>query len=230
MRHLLALPLAILATAPLAAQQFAAPSYRALGTEPFWTLTIGDGLIRLEEPGKRPTIVSVPAPRPTFNGRRYEARTLTVDITNAPCSDGMTDRRYPDTVTIDTGRRTLHGCGGAPETGDPRTARLDGTAWRIEALDGRPINQTRPTRLAFADGRLSGNAGCNQFGGSYTITGARLVTDRVFATRMACPGKAMQTEARILALLEQPLTLRPLGRATLILAGEQGSITLTRTR
>ena len=57
--------------------------YRALGTEPFWALTIDGRTMRLDEPDAPPLTVSAPAPRPSFNGRRYVAGRMMVDITSA---------------------------------------------------------------------------------------------------------------------------------------------------
>lgn len=89
-----------------------AESYRAIGTEPFWSLTIGRDVMRLEELERPPVAVRTPGARPSFNGRRYVTRRMAVDVTRARCSDGMSDRVYPDTVTVTIGRRILRGCGG----------------------------------------------------------------------------------------------------------------------
>lgn len=51
--------------------------------------------------------------RPSFNGWRYVSGKMTVDITFAPCSDGMSDRRYHDTVIVFVAGQEYRGCGGA---------------------------------------------------------------------------------------------------------------------
>lgn len=89
-----------------------ASDYRAVGTEPFWVLTIGQGRIRLEELERPPVTVRTPVKRSGPGWRRYRTRRMTVTIAPGPCSDGMSDRRYPDSVTVVTGGRTLRGCGG----------------------------------------------------------------------------------------------------------------------
>lgn len=87
----------------------AAPApYRALGTEPFWALTIAGRTLRLEEPGRTPRRV---------RGRRvagggYAGRGVRVTIRRGPCSDGMSDRTYRDQVTLRWRGRVLRGCGG----------------------------------------------------------------------------------------------------------------------
>lgn len=104
---------AILLTVALAASP-APRDYRALGTEPFWSVTIGVRRMVLTRLGERTVSVRTPAARPTFNGRRYVTRRITVDVTRTPCNDGMSDRRFPDTVTVHFDRKTLRGCGGVP--------------------------------------------------------------------------------------------------------------------
>jgi heat shock protein HslJ len=73
--------------------------------------------------------------------------------------------------------------------------RLEGTAWQLEELNGRPAVAATggdvPT-LAFAadEPRASGNGGCNQFGGSYTRTRAALQFGPLASTRRACVDEA----------------------------------------
>ena len=85
--------------------------YRAIGTEPFWDLAIGRELVITD----RGTDVRVaePAPRVRRNGagESYRGRRLGVTIVHAPCSDGMSDRTYPDTVNIVVDGRVYRGCG-----------------------------------------------------------------------------------------------------------------------
>ncbi|RYE96808.1 MAG: hypothetical protein EOO41_04190, partial [Methanobacteriota archaeon] len=124
-----------------ATHALAQESYRASGTEPFWSATIDARTITLKQAGMPD--MTVPKPRPIIgiNGERYETPRLSLDITHVKCSDGMSDRTYRDTVMISQGRRTLRGCGGdftvAPKPG-PSVSMLEG-AWRIEAISGRPV-------------------------------------------------------------------------------------------
>ncbi|HET8613835.1 MAG TPA: META domain-containing protein, partial [Sphingomonas sp.] len=93
-------------------------SYRAVGTEPGWSLEIGGGMMRYTgDYGRTRIAVPTPESRPSFNGHRYATRRLTVDITHASCSDGMSDRAYPDTVMVIADGGTEHGCGGPVEKG-----------------------------------------------------------------------------------------------------------------
>src|SRR3546814_11116664 len=91
-------------------------------------------------------VVEAPTPdaRPTFNGRRYETRQMTVDITRTPCSDGMSDRRYPDTVRVKTRRGPARGCGGLSNDRPGPRATLSGPIWTTAATLGRPEPPSRP--------------------------------------------------------------------------------------
>jgi heat shock protein HslJ/uncharacterized membrane protein len=218
----LALP-ALLFALPASAKT---ETYRAVGTEPGWTLTIERGWITYAgDYGKTRIRIKAPVARPSFNGRRYVTRRLVVDITRAPCSDGMSDRKFPDRVTVTIGRRSVKGCGGDPMID---AAALDGSHWTIASIDGRPVRTARATELRFEGDRIAGNAGCNSFGGSYRIDRGSLSASRVISTRMACPGPGMEVEGKFLAIIAEPTRLALSGR-TLTLSGAKGSATLTRT-
>lgn len=103
-------------------------TYRAIGTEPFWDLEIGSEMIFTD----RGNNVSVSDPTPTpvngVAGTTYRTQRLEVNIVHRQCSDGMSERSYPDTVDVRVdGRQRYRGCG-APiayfnettETGQPR--------------------------------------------------------------------------------------------------------------
>lgn len=202
-----------------------AETYHALGTEPFWNVTIEGGRMRYERLGARGFSVPAPAPRTTFNGHRYETTRLTLDVTHRECSDGMSDRVYADTVMVVVDGETLRGCGGAILP----PADLAGTSWRIAAIDGEAVPRTPAYFLSFEEGRLSGKAGCNGFGGPFDISGRMLVPGPIAATRMACPGPAMEHERQALAILQGPIQLDHRGGDTLILRGRSGTITLRRS-
>lgn len=103
---LTALGLAGCVTAPSAA------AYHALGTEPFWSLTIADGELVFT----RPDAQAIRQPRPNaivgFAGEIYRTPRISVNIVHATCSDGMSDRTYPDKVQIDVDGKRFTGCGG----------------------------------------------------------------------------------------------------------------------
>jgi heat shock protein HslJ len=88
-------------------------SYRALGQEPGWTLTISEGVIDYRgDYGETRISVPRPDPRPSFNGRRYETRRLIVDVTSTRCNDAMSGHGYEHQVLVIADGKTVRGCGG----------------------------------------------------------------------------------------------------------------------
>lgn len=88
-----------------------AESYRALGTEPFWSITIANGRMTYDSPEGG---FSVPAPRgqELGDGRIWETRRITLHIWHQDCTDGMSDNHYPNGVRAIVNGRELRGCGG----------------------------------------------------------------------------------------------------------------------
>lgn len=193
-------------TAPAAAQPPAPEGeiYTAHGTEPFWGLSFENGKMIYTFDEER---IEVVRPRPTTSRSGvhvYRTPRMTVEISHeGRCSDGMSDYEYADTVRIRFGRTAgrAEGCGG----GILPPATLAATDWLIVDIDGAIVGGEN-YRLQFDEaGRLSGQAGCNQFSGPYTQTGQRFVAGPIIATRMACPGERMTHETRTLQLLRGPV-------------------------
>lgn len=88
-----------------------AESYRALGTEPFWSITIANGQMTYSTPDGG-FAVRAPRGQELGDGRLWETRRITLQASNQLCSDGMSDRRYSQTVRAVVDGRTLQGCGG----------------------------------------------------------------------------------------------------------------------
>lgn len=207
-----------------------AQDYRASGTEPFWSLSIGAKTMRFEAPG-RPT-VAVPTPKVIhgFAGEIWQTRRINVNTNHRPCSDGMSDRTYPDTVTVTVDGRSFKGCGGEPRVQAP-TSVIDGN-WRVESLNGRPVARGTSPSVSFENGRISGNASCNRFTGSYNFARGRLTAGPLASTRMACTDRARnQQETAILSVLGERLTVSGNRQGKLVLTGTRGrTLTLVRAR
>ena len=65
---------------------------------------------------------------------------------------------------------------------------LAGTTWRLLSIQGRPVAGIPEVTLAFDGDRVSGNGGCNSFGGQFTYepaTGA-LAVSGLLSTMRAC--------------------------------------------
>jgi heat shock protein HslJ len=94
----------------------------------------------------------------------------------------------------------LSACSLSAPAGDP----LDGTSWQLSALGDRsPVEGTTVT-LGFEDGRATGSAGCNSYGGAYEVDGEKIVFREVASTLMLCtnPG-VMEQEAEFLGSLNE---------------------------
>ncbi len=102
---------ALIAPAPVEAQWTGRP-YRAVGTEPFWSLDIARRTITYRPMEGRAVTVAKPRAIAGRNGTIYRSRGMTVTITHRRCSDGMSDHTYADSVKVTIGRRQVNGCGG----------------------------------------------------------------------------------------------------------------------
>jgi uncharacterized membrane protein len=86
-----------------------------LGTEPFWSGEARGGVLTYSTPA-RPDGTEIAIRR--FGGRNglglsgtFEGKTLDLTVTPGTCSDGMSDRRFPYTVTLKIGEEVRQGCG-----------------------------------------------------------------------------------------------------------------------
>ena len=78
----------------------------------------------------------------------------------------------------------------APATPAPATASfsLEHSDWQLLELAGAPIvPNSKPSLSFFEPGKAAGNASCNRFTGSVTITGTSLKFGQLATTMMACP-------------------------------------------
>jgi uncharacterized membrane protein len=86
--------------------------YHALGTEPFWNLLIDEHDLTFSEPNAQPIRQPTPQVIHGFAGEIYQSRRINVNIVHGRCSDGMSDRTYPDKVQVTVDGRRFNGCGG----------------------------------------------------------------------------------------------------------------------
>ncbi len=221
-------------------------TYRAIGIEPFWDVEIGSELVFTDR-GSNVT-VSQPAPRPIVGtaGEIYRTQRIEVNINHIRCSDGMSDRTYPDTVQVYVDGKMYKGCG-APTTfysqvdergnvmapqppiegyAGPGTAPpLDKTRWRVFSINNRPVPRDGDYWMQFEGNRLSASFGCNRLNAGYTQAGSTLNVGAVMATRMACQKDWEQLGS---AVIGQPVTIRMLNPSRLVLNSQGGSIEIGR--
>ncbi len=199
--------------------------YRAVGTEPFWALELtGREMVFTEANAPGVRLVD-PQPRPIhgFAGDIYQGRRINLNIVRGTrCSDGMSDRIYPDKVQVRVDGRSFEGCGG--ESLVPPS--VEGTSWSIESLNGRTVRGGERYYVRFEGGQLRARFGCNSLSGPVQQDGARLVTAGLAATRMACPDMRDETEAS--EILRLPSDLSWSGGDQLTLSNSRGTLVLRR--
>lgn len=93
---------------------------------------------------------------------------------------------------------TCAGCGASAD--------LNGSSWNLVYYG--PTEKQMPaavgiqTRLDFGtDGTVSGNMGCNSFGGNFEVKNGKIVFSQMVSTMMACQGPQMDQESGVLRVL-----------------------------
>lgn len=214
-----ALSLAACATLPDAPPVAVAPTtYKALGTEPFWSLAIEGERMVFTLAGEHHVFGASAVSRPSFNGWRHVSKTITADVTFAQCSEGMSDRTYKDTVTVMVGKETYKGCGG----GVLPPASLERTVWRIASINGAAISADQGASVSFGDGRMSGTVGCNRLGSDYTFAAGKLGFGPVMSTRMACQEPLTSHEYALVSLLGASPSTSFTNNGALVLTDKDG--------
>lgn len=112
---------------------------------------------------------------------------------------------------------------------------LVNTQWRLTSFDTvdseTPVVASSSPTLDFAEaGRVSGNGGCNSFGGDYEAQDDQLVLRSIVSTLMACTDQLiMEQELRYLEILPT-ITQYQVTDDRLLLSDESGSISLNFVR
>ena len=88
------------------------PPYHAVGTEPFWDLLIDEHHLTFRLSGSQPVVQPAPQVIHGFAGEIYQTPRINVNIVHGTCSDGMSDRVYPDKVQVTVDGTRFNGCGG----------------------------------------------------------------------------------------------------------------------
>lgn len=88
---------------------------RAIGTEPFWALSIDGTTFKLERPDMPPLSATAPGAaiqsgQTVWIAKAADGRQMTVTLRAGECSDGMSDFKYPMSAEIALLNESLHGC------------------------------------------------------------------------------------------------------------------------
>ena len=113
MKRLVIIALGMSLGACLSAPPPTAPPYRAVGQDSTWTLIIDDRYLTfVGAPGSTPILQPSVKPIIGIAGEIYQTPRINVNIVHSQCSDGRTDRSYPDRVQVTVDGRQYSGCGG----------------------------------------------------------------------------------------------------------------------
>jgi len=198
--------------------------YKAVGTEPGWSLTVHSA--RMDYVGDYGEVnIAEPTP-PDFRAARgsYRSGKLQVTISAGPCSDGMSDLVYRQTVRVTADGRTVSGCGG----GTIAANTLAGTSWSVVAVNGQPTPGGADYYLQFGDKAVNAKFGCNGMGGQYKVNGDHLSVADLQQTLMGCPEPAASFERQASVLLRSNMRVETIGGERLRLVSEAGTIDLKR--
>lgn len=94
----------------------------------------------------------------------------------------------------------LVGCSGGPSVSEVEPLR---GAFVVIEVDGAPVAPASAPSVVFGeDGRVTGDGGCNRFGGAFEQLGETIRLGPLMSSRRACEGPVMDLERRLLASLE----------------------------
>ncbi len=126
----------------------------------------------------------------------------------------------------------LAACHSAPPGDAAPMASPVGVEWTLASLGGQPAvlgAGGKPATLLLTDisARVSGFAGCNQFSGSYTLSGSTLAFGPLAMTRMACTDGTVLERSYTMAL-EQTTTFKATAKRLELRKGSVLLATFTR--
>lgn len=141
----------------------------------------------------------------------------------------MNNRKYRLALSFMILAILLAACSGSANPVPPSgEAALADTTWKLFAIDKRkPVEAPNEITLTFSDGQVSGNSGCNSFGGSYSVNGDKIQFSQLASTMMACmePEGIMEQEQVILQYLNQVQTYRFEDGKLVLVVSDQETLT-----
>ncbi|MXV15401.1 META domain-containing protein [Hufsiella ginkgonis] len=79
---------------------------------------------------------------------------------------------------------------------------LEGTHWRLIALNQKPVEPSEQAFLEFKEGKASGKAACNSFSSEYELKRSHVKLGPIMSTKMFCDG-LMDQENQIVQNLQK---------------------------
>lgn len=164
-------------------------------------------------------------------GKLADLAVLSRDILAVP-DDQIREARVD--LTVVGGRVAYRRATAAPgaASGAPGAAALPSGDWVLAAFgEGEPVPVGLAITARIEGSRISGSAGCNRYFTQVEWRDGGLRLAPVGATRMACPGVAMQAESRFLARLGAVVRAEAAGDALRLeyeLDGRRGTLSFVR--
>ncbi|HET8815868.1 MAG TPA: META domain-containing protein [Pseudidiomarina sp.] len=174
---------------PLCIEEGTLPSvFSARGNEPFWLVNIAGTELTLREPGTEQT-TEVQArllleEEPMLTWLIETQAGLNLKLLAQYCQDSMSGQSYPYTAYLERDGEHVMGC-----AGDPRQL-LEGVTWQRAQIAA----EKTPTIRFIPESNVVGFAGCNQYRGTYQLSGEGLKFNPLAATKMLCDASAMAIE------------------------------------
>jgi heat shock protein HslJ len=167
-----------------------------------FTIKINNNRLTVTPPDGKNITLSKPTFERLNNERRFSAEDhrhkVTIEVAKTVCLDQIKNRLYPDTVTLSIDDKKYTGCGGKPDF------LLMEKNWAISSVGGKQINERSHLNLTFLpNGRITGDSGCNQFGGTYNLTQNGISISLLHITRKICINSLMQQEFNFLKLISK---------------------------
>ena len=123
----------------------------------------------------------------------------------------------------------LGACSLAVDERDEMAEQIYGKTWIASHIEGAPVVPGITSDLLIAaDGKVSGNAGCNDYFGSAIVDDDAMAFGNLGTTKKACPGATMGQEDRMLRALDSTRGYR-LDREDLLLLDAGGNTVLRLT-
>ena len=238
---LLALSGALPAAEPPASRQL-----QCSGNEPFWRFEANGAAGRLIRPAEQGTgertfqgslsrVGYLQPPWIVWRGveTKEPVAVLVASLREESCQDSMSGAPFDHLVVLSlAGEKPLTGCCRAVRVQDQGAASAEvhdilyDRRWLLEAVEGLRVSEPPRLFLTFtSDGKVTGNAGCNQFGGQAEVAGDSLRLGPLISTRRACLDQArMEREQRFLDALERARSWRIERGRLVLLNGEQAEL------
>lgn len=173
--------------------------FKAIGTEPFWSLEISEDMIRFQGIEESDFFTSThvePIRAMDANIKLYRVNTesgeMEVTISMQSCSDGMSDNKHDNKVDINLRRKNqkenIHYLGCGNYVADYRLFDI----WLLEELEGKKVTLENFSKeipiieINSSEKKFFGHGGCNRISGTIFQERELLRFTNIISTRMAC--------------------------------------------